>query len=184
MSAKKMASKKQSKESLVIPVIEQCIYVIRGQRVILDADLAQLYGVDTGHLNRAVQRNIERFPESFMFQLNDKEFVSLKCQNGIARAWGGRRTVPYAFAEHGAIMAATILRSNEAIQMSIYIVEAFVKLREMMSTNRKLAMKLNELESRIDKQDQNLVSIIDAIQGLLEPEEPNKKKKRIGYVTD
>ena len=184
MLKKKASVGGKSDQSLILPVIEQCIYVIRGQRVMLDSDLAQLYGVLTKNLNKAVQRNIERFPNDFMFQLNDKEFTALRFQIGTANKRGGRRTAPYVFTEHGAIMAANILRSDEAVKMSVFVVRAFVKLRELVSTNRQLAAKLDELESRIDKHDQSLVPIVAAIQGLLEiPEESKKKKRKIGYIS-
>jgi len=157
-----------------MPVVEQRIYLIRGQRVILDADLSELYGVVTGNLNRAVQRNLKRFPDSFTFVLNDKEFTDLRCQIGTAKRWSKRRVPPRAFTEHGAIMAANVLQSEQAVDMSVYVVEAFIKLREMVASNRQLAAKFAELEGRIEKHDETLVAIVDAIQQLVEEPKPKR----------
>ena len=165
-----------------MPVIEQRIYLIRGQRVVLDADLAELYGVTTGNFNKAVQRNLKRFPKDFMFQINRQEFTNLIFQNGTTRHWGGRRKLPYAFTEHGALMAANILRSERAETMSVYVVRAFVKLREIVAGNHKLAAKFAELEKQVGKHDKTLIAVVQAIQQLLEEPKP-KKKRSIGFIS-
>jgi len=141
-----MPKKKESKS--IVPVIEQHIYLVRGQRVILDADLAELYGVPTKQLNRAVLRNRDRFPDDFMFQLDKEEFENLRCQFGTSSEWGGRRYPPYAFTEHGAIQASNVVRSKQAVKMSLYVVRAFVKLREIVAGNHKLAARFAELEKQ------------------------------------
>ncbi len=159
--------------------IERSILVIRGQKVIMDADLARLYGAETGVLNRAVKRNHERFPKDFMFQLSEKEYAILKCQSGISSYWGGRRGLPYAFTEHGAVMAATVLNTPRAIEISVYVVRAFIKLREILATHKELAQKLNELERRLDTHDDAIQKILAALRELMKP--PAEKSKEIGF---
>lgn len=180
MPRKKVTINKLSEE-LVVPVIENHIFVIRRQRVILDADLAQLYGVTTSNLNKAVQRNLERFPPDFMFELDDEEFTNLKFQTGTS-SWGGRRKPPKAFSEHGAIMAANILRSKQAVQMSVYVVRAFVKLRELVSNNKRLAEKLDEIDARLDTHDSSLKELVDAVRFLLDHPPALEPKRRIGFI--
>ncbi len=156
------------------------ILFLRHQRVILDADIAQLYGVPVKRLNEQVKRNQERFPRDFMFQLNAKEHASLRSQIATSNeSRGGRRYAPYAFTEHGAIMAATVLNSERAVQMSVFVVRAFVRLREMLANNRRLAGKIDELEGRLDTHDANIQELIDAIKDLMTPEEPSRA--RIGF---
>ena len=168
----------------LIPVerIQQSIYLIRGRRTIIDADLAVMFDVPTKVLNQAVKRNIERFPEDFMFQLTkeEKDEVVTNCDHLKQLKYS--QTLPYAFTEHGAIMAANVLNSQKAIIASVYIVRAFVRLREMLATNKELAHKLSELEKRIDKHDEAIISLIKAIRGLMEPP-PVKPKGRIGFNT-
>lgn len=164
--------------------IESRIFLIRGQRVMLDADLAELYGVETKALNRAVKRNIERFPEDFMFQLTTEEFVGLRYQFGtsnIPSGRGGRRSLPYVFTEHGAIMAASVLNSPRAIEISVHVVRAFVHLRELVSGNKELAQKLNLLERKVGAHDRAIAELINAIRQLMSPTEP-KKKRPIGFA--
>jgi len=174
---------KKKKMQVAAARIEQHIYIVRGQRVILDADLAELYAIPTKQLNRAVLRNRERFPDDFMFQLDDEEFENLRCQFGTSSQWGGRRYPPYAFTEHGAIMAANVVRSKEAVQMSLYVVRVFIKLREMMASNQKLAAQFAELERQVEKHDKALVSVVQAIKQLLEPPKP-KKKRSMGFISE
>lgn len=182
------------KKSLVVAEsIETKILTIRGQKVMLDADLAELYGVETGALNRAVKRNSERFPEDFMFQLAASEFEALRCQNGISNlrsqigisnspaGRGGRRYLPYVFTEHGAIMAASVLNSPRAVEISVHVVRAFVRLRELVSGHRELVQKLNQLERKVGAHDKAIAEIITAIRQLMTPEEP-KKKRPIGFA--
>jgi len=165
-----------------IPVerIEKAILLVRGQKVMLDRDLAELYGVETGALNRAVKRNIQRFPEDFMFQITDEEAERLRCQTGISkRGRGGRRYLPYVFTEQGVAMLSSILNSERAIEVNIAIVRVFVRLREMMATHKELAFKLAELEERLEGHAEQIQNIFEAIRQLMTPPEPPKKK--IGF---
>jgi len=142
--------------------------------------LAELYGVPVKRLNQQVTRNRERFPSDFTFQLNPKEHDALRLQFATSnKTRGGRRYAPHAFTEHGAIMAATVLNSKRAVQMSVFVVRAFVRLREMLATNRRLAVKLYELENRLDSHDSVIVSLIKAIRQLMTPKSP--RRPRIGF---
>jgi hypothetical protein len=163
--------------ALALPVESRIVH-LRNHKVILDTDLAELYGVPVKRLNEQVKRNRERFPGDFLFRLTAKEHASLRSQNATAKR-GGRRYPPFAFTEHGAIMAATILNSKRAIEMSVFVVRAFVRLRETMAANRQIAGKLQELESRLEKHDTAIQDIIDAIKELMAPEEPPRRK--IGF---
>lgn len=170
----------------VIPLerVVSRIYLIRGQKVMLDADLAKLYGVTTKRLNEQVRRNIARFPGDFVFQLNTREYDFLRSQIATSKnqpGSGGRRYLPYVFTEHGAIMAASVLGSERAVQTSIYIVRAFVQLREMLASNKSLAHKLNELERKLATHDRAITELIEAIRQLMTPSEP-KKKRPIGFA--
>jgi phage regulator Rha-like protein len=170
------------KTSAIVPLerIESRILLIRGHKVILDSDLAELYGVTTKRLNEQVKRNRERFPADFMFQLTSREATSLRSQIATSKQGrGGRRYRPYAFTEHGAIMAASVLNSQRAIEVSVYVVRAFVKLREMLRTHKELAQKLAELEKRIEGHDEEIIVLFEAIRQLMEP--PEKTSKRIGF---
>jgi phage regulator Rha-like protein len=153
--------------------------MIRGQRVMLDADLAALYGVPTKRLNEQVKRNQERFPERFMFQLTDAEKAEVVANCDHLQRLKFSPVLPYAFTEHGAIMAASVVNTSRAIQFSIYVVEAFVRLRELLSSNRALAHKLQELERRIASHDKHIQAIFDAIRQLLNPPEPPRRE--IGF---
>lgn len=160
--------------------IQSRILLLRGHRVMLDADLAKLYRVSTKRLNEQVKRNRVRFPADFMFQLSVKDAQILRSQNATSnRGPGGRRYRPYAFTEHGAVMLATVLNSPVAVQASIQVVRAFVKLRELLSTHRELARKLADLEIRIEGHDEEIATIFEAIRQLMEPVE--KPTKRIGF---
>lgn len=164
--------------------IEKSILLVRGQRVILDAELAALYGTTTKRLNEAVSRNRKRFPEDFMFQLTTEELEKLKSHFATSSSpHGGRRTLPYAFTEHGAIMASNILRSEEAVRMSVFVVRAFVKLREMVSANEKLASQLAKLEKRIDRHDGIIVEIVRTMQQLVDSPKDDRKQRRIGFIS-
>lgn len=179
---------RQSKGSDVIPVahITQSILVVRGQRVMLDADLAELYGVSTKRFNEQVHRNRERFPADFMFQLTDPEMSALRSQiatsNESPEGRGGRRYLPYVFTEHGAIMAATILNSPRAAEVSVFVVRAFVKLREVLVSHKELAKKLEELERKLDTHDQAIVGILNAIRLHMHSAEPQRRP--IGFTAD
>ena len=159
--------------------IEQAILLIRGHKVMLSTYLAALYGVEPRVLMQAVKRNRERFPSDFMFQLNKTEFANLKSQI-VTSSWGGlRRASPYAFSEQGVAMLSSVLHSKRAIQVNIAIMRAFVKLRYILSTHKTLAYKLNELEKKIEKHDQEIKSVFEAIRQLMEHPEP--KRSRIGF---
>ncbi len=156
---------------------ERRIFLLRSLRVMFDYDLAGLYGVETGALNRAVKRNANRFPEDFMFQLTTEEYENLKCQIGISRNWGGRRrSLPYAFTEQGVAMLSSVLGSPRAVQVNIAIMRAFVRLRELLLTNADLARKLATLEAKYDSQ---FKVVFDAIRQLMTP--PDRPRRRIGF---
>ena len=166
-----------TKKSL-IPVdrIEKAILLIHGQKVMLDADLAELYGVETKVLVQAVKRNLERFPEDFMFQLSQEEFAILRSQIVTSSDWGGRRYPPYAFTEQGVAMLSSVLRSRRAIQVNIEIMRAFIRLRQMLATHVELARKLDALEKKYDAQ---FKQVFEAIRQLMAPPEP--KRRPIGF---
>lgn len=189
-------------KKLVKSTDDSLIYIIRGQKVMLDEDLARIYGVATRALNQAVKRNQERFPQEFMFQLNEKEYENLKSQfvtssaeaseksaaskteekglklqNAIS-SWGGRRKLPYVFTEHGTVMLASVLNSPKAVHASIQVVKAFVRLRELISNNKTLAKRLDELEENYDQQ---FAVVFDAIRRLMTPPAKEPDRKRVGY---
>jgi hypothetical protein len=167
-----------SQNVVTIPMerIERAILFIRGEKVMLDSDLAEIYGVETGALNRAVKRNASRFPTDFMFQLTAEEAANLRCQFGISSSYGGRRYLPYAFTEHGALMLANVLNSERAAQASVQVVRAFVRLRQMLASNAELARKLETLERKYDAQ---FKVVFDAIRELMSP--ATKPKREIGF---
>jgi len=180
--------------------IERAIFLIRGQKVILDTDLARLYGVTAKRLNEQVKRNRHRFPDDFAFQLSSAEFASLRSQIAISSQqpidskennlnWSQFATSssrhrgavyrPWAFTEHGAIMAANVLYSRRAVQMSVYVVRAFVRLRAILATHKELDKKLTELERRVKSHDEHIQSLFEAIRRLMAPEIP--RSRRIGF---
>ena len=159
-------------------LIEQKIYLIRHHKVMLDEDLAELYGVTTGNLNLAVRRNPKRFPADFMFQLNREETQALLLQNARAKGRGGRRTPPYAFTEQGVAMLSSVLNSDRAIEVNIAIMRAFVRLRAMLATHADLARRLNELEQKYDEQ---LRVVFEAIRELMTTA-PVPPSRRIGFT--
>ena len=168
------------KSVLAAKPIENQIFLVRGQKVLLDADLAALYGVEVRALNQAVKRNKERFPPDFVFQLTAEENDLLKSQTVTSKSSrGGRRYAPYAFTEHGAIMAACVLNSPRAVEMSIFVVRAFLRLHETLATHKLLAAKLAELEQRLETHDHKIVAIIKAIHELAMP--PEKPIRQIGF---
>lgn len=172
-----------SESALAPNSIENQIVLVRGQKVLLDSDLAALYHVEVRALNQAVKRNAKRFPSDFVFQLTAEESEALRSQIVISKIGrGGRRYAPYAFTEHGAIMAASVLNSPRAVEMSIFVVRAFLRLREMLATNKALAAKLAELEQRLETTDLKIMEIIDAIHVLAMP--PEKQARQIGFHPD
>ena len=194
------AAKKPARP-VIMPIgqIERAILLVRGEKVILDADLAALYGVQVRALNQAVKRNRERFPEDFMFQLTSAEardsrsqFVILngestgkasRSQSVTLKRGGNIKYAPYVFTEHGAIMAAAVLNSPRAVQVSVYVVRAFVRLRQMLSQNKALAGKLADLERKVGDHDQQIVALIQAIRKLMAPP-PEPPRTRIGFRPD
>ena len=170
------------------PQLETLIYEIRGQRVMLDSDLAKIYGVETKSLNRAVKRNTDRFPKDFVFQISSHEWENLKCQIGTSSLeHGGRRRPPYAFTEHGAIMAANVLNSPRAVQMSVFVVRAFLKMRALLGDKRDLAQKLasleKELKKRLDVHEAVIVTILQRVMDIIDPPAlpAPPPKPRIGF---
>ena len=160
--------------------VDSKIFVLRGQRVILDTDLAELYGVQARHLNQQVKRNAKRFPLAFRFQLSEQEFKILRSQNVISsEGHGGTRYRPYVFTEHGTIMAATVLNSKRAIEMSVFVVLAFVRMRRAIAGNRHILTKLAELERRLESHDADIQDLMEAIRELMSPDEPSRS--RIGF---
>ncbi len=168
---------------MTVPIerVETRILSIRGHRVIIDTDLAEVYGVPTKALNQAIKRNAERFPEDFMFQLTREEADILRSQTVTLKTVRGqhRKYLPYVFTEHGAIMAASVLNSSRAIEASVYVVRAFVKMREAMSSDSELARRLVALERKYAAHDVRIRGIFDAIRSLMQP--PTKPRQRIGF---
>jgi hypothetical protein len=176
-----------SQKDLALPVgrLDGLIYEIRGQKVMLDDDLARIYGVATKVLNQAVKRNADRFPDDFVFQLTRQELANLRSQI-VTSSYGGRRYLPYAFTDYGAIMAANVLNSPRAAQMSVFVVRAFVKMRVALSDNRELARKLaaleKELKERLDVHEAAIVTILQRVMDIIDPPAlPMPSKKDIGF---
>ncbi|VAX36808.1 FIG00898051: hypothetical protein [hydrothermal vent metagenome] len=168
---------KQPKQTDIIApeMIENKILLIKGQKVMLDRNLAELYGVETKQLTRQVRRNIDRFPSDFLLTLTQKEVTILKCQIGTS-SWGGIRKLPFAFTEHGILMLSSVLNSKRAIQVNIQIMRTFTKLREMLSTHKDLKRKIESMEKKYDHQFQ---IVFETIKKLIDP--PEKPKGRIGF---
>ena len=175
-----MSNKDSEKEISIIPieVVSQKIFFIRGKKVMLDVDLAELYEIPVKVLLQAVKRNPKRFPDDFMFQLNKKEFENLRSQI-VTSSWGGRRYLPFAFTEHGVAMLSSVLRSPRAVQMNILIVRAFIKIREILASNKDLAQKIEELQREQKVQNRHINSIYSILEKLIN--EPVKPAKKIGF---
>ena len=169
---------------LSIGEIAQRIHLIRGQRVVLDTDLAAFYGETTKRFNQQVNRNRARFPDDFMFQLNEEEFAALRLQIATLKTGRGqhRKYAPYVFTEHGAIMAATLLNSPRATELSVYVVRAFVELRGMLTNNRALASKVHTLERKVSVHERNIAELVDSMADLLATPPPPPKRS-IGFIT-
>jgi len=165
---------------VAVEVIQRRIYLVRGQKVMTDANIAKLYQVETKELNRAVQRNLLRFPDDFMFRLTRGEAESLRCQIGTSKvSRGGRRNSPFVFTEHGVVMLSSVLKSERSVQMNIFVVRAFVKLREMLASHKDLAHKMIDLERQQRSQGQQLSAVYTMVRRLMEP--PRKRKRTIGF---
>ncbi len=176
--SKKTAATRHIGESIVpVERVQSRILLIGGQKVILDSDLAELYGVTTTRLNEQVKRNRARFPRDFMFRLSRQEFDNLKSHSATSSSgWGGRRKLPYAFTEHGAIMAASVLNSDRAVQASIFVVRAFVRLKQMLTPYKELMAKLDQLEKKVKTHDRQIVAVVEAIRLLMPPPESRPKE--------
>jgi flagellar capping protein FliD len=171
-----------SESQITIPTekkLAALVYFVRGEKIFLDADLAMLYGVETGALNRAVKRNPDRFPADFMFQLDAQEWENLQCQIGMSSSHGGRRAAPYAFTEQGVAMLSSVLNATRAVQVNIAIMRTFVQLRRLMDNNRDLARRIDSLEARYDEQ---FSAVFDAIKQLITDEGRRKGKSPIGFL--
>ena len=167
--------------TITVPVVENAIRVIRGQRVMLDSDLARFFGVTTKVLNHTLQRNLERFPADFAFLLTRVEFAALRSQivtSNIGR--GGRRSMPWAFTEHGVIMVASLLNSPTAVEASVRIVRTFVRMRELIVASLELSRRLEQVEQRMDKTDENLSALFAAIRQLLDAP-PSSEEREMGF---
>ena len=170
-------------QAMPVAEIAQAILYLRDQRILLDADLANLYGVSTKRFNEQVRRNLDRFPSDFMFQLTEQEFDALRSQFATSNMGrGGRRYLPYAFTEHGTIMAATILNSPRATEVSVYVVRAFVQLRNLVASNQEIMRKVTELAQKVSSHDQAIAGLINALSELMNPQDPPNKRP-IGFIT-
>ena len=172
-----------AKEIVLVDQIEPLILSIRDQKVLLDSDLAELYGVTTKRLNEQVRRNRKRFPADFMFRLTAKEKAEVVANCAHLARLKFSPNLPYAFTEHGTIMAANVLNSPRAVEVGVYVVRAFVKLRQLVATHKELARKLAELEQRLDTHDDAIRQLVEAIRQLMEPPAP-KQRRRIGFARD
>lgn len=166
--------------------IEELIFLIRGQRVMLDFDLAVVYGVTTKRLTEQFRRNADRFPRDFAFQITNQEVAALRSQIATSKGRGGRRYLPWAFTEHGAIMLASVLNSDRAVQMSISVVRAFVGMREQLAAHKELSKKLEELEHRVSGHDEAIGNLFEAIRQLVEAPPPAlpEDRPKIGFMRE
>ena len=176
-----------NKQLSVIPdeAVMNKIYFIRNEKIMLDSDLAELYGVETKRLNEQVKRNIDRFPEDFMFQLTEPEFENLKSQIATS-SWGGRRTLPYAFTEHGVLMLSSVLNSDLAILVNIQIMRVYTKVRNMLSTHQDLLLKFEQLETKLTDHNDKIMLIFEYLKQFEEAKQQEleqKERPRIGYKT-
>jgi hypothetical protein len=169
-------------KQITIPdeIITSKIYLIRGQKVMLDRDLAELYGVTTGNLNKAVGRNIKRFPDDFMFELGKEEFDNLRGQFKTSK-WGGTRKPPKAFTEQGVAMLSGVLNSDRAIEVNIQIIRVFTKIREMLTDNLNLRLEIEEIKKQLENQSKNIEVVFSYLDELIEKQENPEQRPRIGY---
>jgi len=173
-------------KKLIIPdeIVISKIYYIRGQKVMLDSDLAELYGIQTKRLNEQVNRNIDRFPDDFMFRLNEKEFENLRSQIATS-SWGGRRALPLVFTEHGVLMLSSVLNSKQAIQVNIQVMRIFTKIRQMLADNTEIRLEVEKIKNKLENQDKNMEIVFKYLDELLEKsDKPSPPRKRIGFKPD
>jgi len=175
-----MSDKKENETMLPDETISNKIYLIRGVKVMLDKDLADLYGVTTGNLNKAVKRNTKRFPEDFMFQLTQTEFDNLIFHFGTS-SWGGTRKLPFAFTEQGVAMLSGILNSDRAISVNIQIMRIFTKIREMLTDNLSIKLEVLEIKKKLENQDKTIELVFSYLDELIEKQENQKPRKQIGF---
>lgn len=170
------------KNELSIPdeIIAEKIYFIRAKKVMLDNDLAELYQVETKRLNEQVKRNTNRFPEDFMFQLTKEEWAALKSQNATS-SWGGRRSEPFVFTEHGVLMLSSVLNSERAIAVNIKIIRVFTKIREMLTDNLSLKLEIEEIKKKLTNHSKNIELVFNYLDELIDKKEDSKPRKQIGY---
>lgn len=173
-------AKKEIELTVPDEIVMNKIYVIRGQKVMLDSDLAELYQVETKQLKRQVKRNIERFPKDFMFELTEKEFENLRSQNGTT-SWGGTRYLPMVFTEHGVLMLSSVLSSSKAIQVNIQIMRIFTRIRQMLTDNTELRLAIEKLERKTENHDKNIELVFHYIDELTEKKENPELRNKIGY---
>ncbi len=174
------------KETSLIPIeiIENKIYLIRGAKVMLDSDLANLYGVSIKRLNEQVKRNLKRFPSDFMFQLNEKEnkkLLSIRSQIATFKRGQHRKYLPHVFTEHGVTMLASVLNSERAVEISIYVVRAFIKIREMLATHKNLIKEFEKMKRTQKEHSQHIINILNVIRQLIDPPEPKVPKEPMGF---
>ncbi|WP_118194271.1 ORF6N domain-containing protein [Albibacterium indicum] len=173
-------------KKVIIPdeIVISKIYYIRGQKVMLDSDLAELYGVETRRLNEQVNRNKDRFPEDFMFRLNEEEFQTLMSQIATSKR-GGRRKLPYVFTEHGVLMLSSVLNSKQAIEVNIQIMRIFTKIRQMLADNTEIRLEVERIKNKLENQDKNMEIVFKYLDELLEKSnKPSPPRKRIGFKPD
>lgn len=171
------------KENLVVvpdEILMNKIYLIRNQKVMVDSDLAELYQVTTGNLNKSVKRNIKRFPDDFMFQLTESEFKNLMFQNGIS-SWGGNRKLPFVFTEQGVAMLSGILNSDRAIAVNIQIMRIFTKIRQALVDNTELRLEIEKIKNKLDNHDKNMEIVFRYLDELIEKNETPKERNKIGF---
>lgn len=168
------------KISIPEKVISSKIYLVRGQKVMVDNDLAELYQVETKRLNEQVKRNADRFPEDFMFQLTQEEWTDLKSQNATS-SWGGRRSEPFVFTEHEVLMLSSVLNSDRAIAVNIQIIRVFTKIREMFTDTMSIRLEIEEIKKKVESQNKNIEVVFSYLDELLEKNETPQQRPRIGY---
>ncbi|KPK36492.1 MAG: DNA-binding protein [Nitrospira bacterium SG8_35_1] len=170
-----------SQVSIPDEVLISKIYLVRGVKIMLDSELAELYQVETKRLNEQVRRNIDRFPEDFMFQMTKEEWEDLKSQNATSRSWGGRRTPPLVFTEHGVLMLSSVLNSERAIAVNIRIMRIFTRMKKMLMTNQEILLKVEQMERRVAGQDEIIQHIFEYLKQLIK--EQDTPRKQIGFKT-